>query len=205
MPTLMQPDGANPTLSLNPLRDASELVEYHFMVNALLAGTVVAVLAGVVGWMMIVRRETFVGHTLAVMAFPGASGALLLGVAPAWGYFSVCGASALAIGGLLGASTRASGERSAAVASVQVLALAAGFLFVTLNGGVLGDLESELFGSPLGVSNAQLRVLAIVAACGLCALSALARPLVFASVDPELACAACACAASRSRTSWCSA
>jgi zinc/manganese transport system permease protein len=112
----MQPDDANPTLSWNLLHDVHELVEYHFMVNALLAGTLVAVLAGAIGWIMIVRRETFAGHALAVMAFPGASGAVLLGIAPAWGYFSVCGASSLAIGGLLGSGGRRRCERSAAVA-----------------------------------------------------------------------------------------
>ena len=77
----------NPHLSWNPARDVSLVLEYHFMVNALLAGSIVAIMAGLVGWLMVLRRETFAGHTLSMMAFPGASGAALLGVPTAWGYF----------------------------------------------------------------------------------------------------------------------
>ena len=55
-------------------------------------------MAGVVGWFMVLRRETFAGHTLSVMAFPGATGALLLGLSAAVGYFAFCGACALVIG-----------------------------------------------------------------------------------------------------------
>src|SRR5580704_10216067 len=70
---------ADPHLSWNIARDIGEVVEYHFMVNALLAGAVVAVMASAVGWMMVLRRETFAGHTLSMMAFPGASAATLAG------------------------------------------------------------------------------------------------------------------------------
>jgi zinc/manganese transport system permease protein len=75
----MRPDSANPTLGWNLARDLGEVLEYHFMVNALLAGSVVAVMAGLVGWLMVLRREAFAGHTLSMMAFPGASGAALIG------------------------------------------------------------------------------------------------------------------------------
>src|SRR5205814_646206 len=81
------------------------------------------------------------------------------------------------------------GERSAGTGAVQTLALAAGFLFVSLYGGVLADLESVLFGNVLGVSDSQLLVLSLVAAALLLALAVLARPLLFASLDPEVAAA----------------
>ena len=68
------------------------------MVNALEAGTIVAVLAAAVGWFMVLRRQTFAGHTLSVMAFPGAAGAALAGLPLALGYYLACGAAALAIG-----------------------------------------------------------------------------------------------------------
>ncbi len=67
----------NPHLSLNPLTDYHQLVVYPFMVNALEAGTIVAVMASVVGWFMVLRRQTFAGHTLSLMSFPGASAAAL--------------------------------------------------------------------------------------------------------------------------------
>ena len=69
-----------PTLSWNLALDVRELLSYQFMVNALEAGTIVAVMAGVVGWYMVLRRQSFAGHTVAVMAFPGASGAALAGL-----------------------------------------------------------------------------------------------------------------------------
>ena len=51
--------------------DVRQLFAYHFMVNALEAGTVVAVMAAAIGWFMVLRRQTFAGHTLSVIAFPG--------------------------------------------------------------------------------------------------------------------------------------
>ena len=184
----MPADAASPRLGWDLARDVGEVLEYHFMVNALLAGGVVAVMAAVVGWLMIVRRETFAGHTLALMAFPGASGAALVGVPAALGYAASCGAGVAAISASSPA-LRSRSEQSAATGAVQTLALAAGFLFVSLYGGVLGDLESLLFGNVLGVSDDELLVLCLVAGGVLAALAALARPLLFASVDTEVAAA----------------
>jgi zinc/manganese transport system permease protein len=176
-----------PHLGWNLAHDVSEVVEYHFMVNALLAGAIVAVTAGVAGWLMVLRSEAFAGHTLSVMAFPGASAAALVGVPAAWGYYVACSAAALVIGRLPGGSRR--GESAAGIAIVQAAALAAGFLFLSLYGGVLGDLESELFGTFLGISDGRLIALLAVGAAVLALLLAIARRLVFASVDPDVAAA----------------
>jgi zinc/manganese transport system permease protein len=180
---------ANPTLSWNLAHDLGEVLEYHFMVNALLAGSIVAVMAALVGWLMVLRRESFAGHTLSMMAFPGASGAALVGVPVAWGYFLLCGAGALAIGRFSSAERTSWSEQSASIGAVQALALGAGFLFLSLYGGVLGDLESLLFGNLLGVSDDQVLVLLAVAAVTLATLGVLARPLLFASVDADVAAA----------------
>jgi zinc/manganese transport system permease protein len=137
-----------------------------------------------VGWMMVLRSETFAGHTLAVMAFPGAAAAALAGVPAAVGYLSFCASGALAIGRLPGSSWR---EESAATGAVQALALALGFLFVSLYGGVLGDLEGLLFGNLLGVSDGQVLELLLLVVALLAVLVAIARPLLFASVDPVVA------------------
>ncbi|HEX5225847.1 MAG TPA: metal ABC transporter permease [Solirubrobacteraceae bacterium] len=183
----------SPHLGPNVAQDVSELVEYHFMVNALLAGAIVAVTAGVAGWLMVLRAEAFAGHTLSVMAFPGASAAALAGIPAAWGYYAACALAALAIGrtgSLRGGRTPAPrGEAAAGIALVQAAALAAGFLFLSLYGGVLGDLESDLFGTFLGVSDERLITLLVVGAAVLAVLAAIARPLVFASVDPDVAAA----------------
>jgi zinc/manganese transport system permease protein len=187
--TSMPAEVVNPTLSWNVAHDVSALLEYHFMINALLAGGIVAVMAGLVGWLMVLRDEAFAGHTLSMMAFPGAAAAALIGIPGAWGYFVFCGAGAGAIARLSGRERFSWSEQSAAIGAVQALALALGFLFVSLYGGVLGDLESLLFGDLLGVSDGQVLLLAAVAAATLIALAALARPLLFASVDADVAAA----------------
>jgi zinc/manganese transport system permease protein len=183
----MRADSANPSLGWNLARDVGEVLEYHFMVNALLAGSIVAVMAALVGWLMVVRREAFAGHTLSMMAFPGASGAALIGLPAAWGYFAFCGAGALAIGRASGEGRRSRPQQGAAIGAVQATALALGFLFVSLYGGVLGDLETLLFGNILAISDGQVLGLAAVAIAVLAVLGVLGRPLLFASVDPEVA------------------
>ena len=104
----------NPHLTLNLFSDVHQLLAYPFMVNALQAAGIVAVTAAVVGWFMVLREETFAGHTLSVMSFPGAAAAALVGVPLAWGYFVFCGGGALLIAG----STRR-GERSGAPAAAR--------------------------------------------------------------------------------------
>jgi zinc/manganese transport system permease protein len=182
-------DALHPTLTWNVVHDIGELLEYHFMINALLAGSVVAVMAGVIGWVMVLRGEAFAGHTLSMMAFPGSAAAALAGVPGAWGYFLFCGAGAGAIARISGSERFSWSEQSAGIGAVQALALALGFLFVSLYGGVLGDLGNLLFGDLLGVSDGQVLTLLVVAVVALAALVALARPLLFASVDPSVAAA----------------
>jgi zinc/manganese transport system permease protein len=175
-------------LSLDPVSDLRQLTAYPFMVSALEAGTIVAILAGVAGWFMVLRRESFAGHTLSVMAFPGATGAVLLGLPAAAGYFAVCGASALVIGGAAGSGARRHrGQESAVTGTVQALGLACGFLFLSLYHGVLSGYESILFGSFLGVTRGQVLLLAIVAVLTLGFFALVGRPLLFASVDEGVA------------------
>jgi len=168
--------------------DLREMLSYHFMVNALLAGTVSAVLGGVVGWFMVVRRQSFAGHTLSVVAFPGAAGAAWLGVSTLWGYFGLCAVAALIIAAGSGraGSSRLSSE-SALVGVVQAFALAGGFLFVSLYGGFLNETQSLLFGTFLGVSNGQLVALLVFAVVVVACLLVAGRRLLFASVDPAIA------------------
>ena len=189
-----------PRLTLDLGSDVHQLLAYQFMVNALQAAGVVAVMAAVVGWFMVLRRETFAGHTLSVMSFPGAAAAALAGLPLAAGYFAFCTAGALLIarGSPTGAASRVRGRRgwiarsgpaqqSAVIGTVQAAAWAVGFLLLSLYGGVLESLETLLFGSILGVTRGQVLTLAIVAACTLAALACIGRPLFFASVDGSLA------------------
>jgi len=175
------------SLTLDPLSDLMQLTAFPFMVNALEAGTIVAVMAGVVGWFMVLRRESFAGHTMSVMAFPGATGALLIGLPAAVGYFVFCGASALVIG--LGGSGahRHRGEESAVTGAVQAFGLACGFLFLGLYQGVLAGYENLLFGDFLGITRGQVLLLAVVTLLALAFFTIVGRPLLFASVDEQIA------------------
>jgi zinc/manganese transport system permease protein len=177
----------NPTLSPNPIADLNALFTFPFMVNALEAGTIVAVLAAVVGWYMVLRRQSFAGHTLAVMAFPGAAGASLIGLPTTLGYYLACAGAALFMRGARGSLRRAYGTETATIATVQALGLAAGFLFLSLNDSVLGGTETLLFGTFLGVSRGQVLALLIVALASLALIAAAARPLLLETIDPEAA------------------
>jgi zinc/manganese transport system permease protein len=172
----------NPHLTLDLLSDVRQLLAYQFMVNALQAAGLVAVIAAPVGWFMVLRRETFAGHTLAVMSFPGAAAAALAGLPLAVGYFGFCAAGALTIAGRRGAP-----QQAAVVGTVQAVGWAIGFLLLSLYGGVLESLETLLFGSILGVTRGQVLTLALVAAAVLAFLALVGRPLFFASVDAPLA------------------
>jgi zinc/manganese transport system permease protein len=163
------------------------LFTFPFMVNALEAGTIVAVLAAVVGWYMVLRRQSFAGHTLAVMAFPGAAGAALIGLPTTLGYYLACGGAALLMRGARGSIRRGYGAETATIATVQTLGLAAGFLFLSLNNGVLGGIETLLFGTFLGVSRGQVLTLLIIALVAIALIALAARPLLLETIDPDAA------------------
>lgn len=168
----------------NIVADVAQMWSYPFMVNAFRAGTVVAVAAGVLGWFMVLRKQTFAGHTLALVGFPGAAGATLVGVGAVYGYFAACVTAAVAIAA---APRTGHGTESAATGVVQAFALACGFLFIALYRGFLGGTSALLFGSFLGITGTQVLVLLVVTVVVLGVLAWCGRPLLFASVDPLVA------------------
>lgn len=173
-------------LSWNVAHDVGALFTYPFMVNALEAGTIVAVMSGVTGWFMVLRRQTFAGHSLSVVAFAGASAAALAGIPVAFGYFLFCGTGALALAGA-GGARRSLAVESAATGSLQALALALGFVFISLYHGVLTSIDSLLFGTFLGITRSQVATLLVVAIVAVALVGFAARPLFFASVDADVA------------------
>lgn len=176
--------------SWNPVSDLEQLTEFPFMVQALEAGTIVAVMAGAIGWFMVVRRQTFAGHTLSVIAFPGAAGATLAGLPLALGYFGACGLGALVLSAVGRGERGGLSSESAATGTVQAFGLGLGFLFVSLYGGQLTSLESLLFGTFLGITAAQVQTLFWIALVALAILALIGRPLLFASIDGAVARAA---------------
>lgn len=183
-------------LSWNPLTDVTQMWQLDSMVNAYRAGTIVAVLAAVVGWFMVLRRQTFAGHTVALAGFPGAAATVYLGVSASWGYFGFCVAAGAVIAALARGGSGSSGssgangglaEESALTGIVQSFTLACGMLFVALYKGFLNGINSLLFGSFLGVTPGEITALATVAVVVLLAMALIGRPLLFASVDPAVA------------------
>ncbi len=176
-----------PRLTWNIVADIHQVLEFPFMVNAFRAGFIVAVLSGLVGWFMVLRRQSFAGHTLAVVGFPGAAGAVLIGVSATWGLFAFALAAGVLIGLVPASGTRGYSEESAVTGTIQAFALACGFLFVNLYGGSLNGATALLFGSFLGITADQVTVLAVVAVCALGVLAAIWRPLYFATLDADVA------------------
>jgi zinc/manganese transport system permease protein len=171
-------------LSWNLVSDVRQLLQFPFMVNALRAGTIVAIVAGAIGYFMVLRRESFAGHTLALIGFPGAAGATWLGINQSYGFFGFCIAGALVIALL---PTGRPGEQSAVIGTVQAFALACGLLFVSLYRGFLSGLNDMLFGTIIGITSRQVLVLLIAGAAALVVLAVIARPLLFATVDIDVA------------------
>jgi zinc/manganese transport system permease protein len=178
-----------PTVTWDLVRDVRQLFEFPFMVNAFRGGTIVAITAGVIGWFMVLRRQAFAGHTLAVVGFPGAAGALLIGVSAHVGFFAFCVAAGLVIAAIPARGGRGFGAETAVIGTVQAFALASGFLFMSLYRGNLSGVSSLLFGSFLGITATQVITIAVIASAALGAIAVIARPLFFASIDPDVAAA----------------
>ncbi len=179
----------DPRLSWNLVDMLEQLFAFDFMVNAFRAGTIVAVLAGAIGWFMIVRRETFAGHSLSVVGFPGAACALWLGVSTTLGYNVACGAAALLFAWTQRrtGSLRLGGAEGSAIGTLQAFALASGLLFISLSEGKASGVITLLFGNFLSVTDSQVSALLATAAVALAVVAVLGRPLLFASIDIDVA------------------
>lgn len=176
-------------LSWNLLNDMQQLFVFHFMHNAYLAGTLVALVAGAAGYFMVLRGQSFAGHTLANVGFAGAAGAALVGLTPAVGLLIACAAAALGLELLAGRQGMKAGGDAIAVASILTFCLGLGLLFERLSSHYAAGIYAVLFGAVLGIADGDVRVLALTALPALVVLLVIARPLLFASLDPEVAAA----------------
>jgi len=159
------------------------MFEYDFMINAFAASGIVAVLAGIVGYFLVLRGQTFAGHALSHVGFTGATGAVLLGISPMWGMVGFTLAAGIGMGAL---GERLAG-RDVAIGVVLSGALGFGLLFLHFYTSFATQVTALLFGNVLAVSRDTLAVLAGIGAVSLVALALIARPLLFASLQPELA------------------
>ncbi len=156
---------------------------YGFMVNAFAAAGIVAVLAGVVGYVLVLRGQTFAGHALSHVGFSGATGAVLLGVSPLWGMVLMTLAGGIGMG-LLGEKLA---HRDVAIGLVLSMSLGLGMLFLHFFTASASQATALLFGNVLGVTAGAVWTLLALAVVSLAGLAVLARPLLFATLQPELA------------------
>lgn len=166
------------------------MLAHEFFRNALLAGTFVALACGLVGYFLVLRAQVFAGDALSHVAFTGALAAAAAGVDMRLGLF----AATIAIGLLLGGIGRRAGADDVAIGIVFAWVLGLGVLFLALfsagSGGGQGLLGARaLFGSIFGLSSSEAQLAALIALLVVAALLAIARPLLFASVDPGVAAA----------------
>jgi zinc/manganese transport system permease protein len=159
------------------------MLEYDFMRNAFAAAGVAAVVSGLVGYFLVLRGQTFAGHALSHIGFAGATGAVLIGVASVWGLVGLTVAAGIGMG-LLG--ERISG-RDVAIGVVLSLALGFGLLFLHYYTAFATQATALLFGNVLAVDRSMIGTLIGLGVVTLAGLAAIMRPLIFMSLQPELA------------------
>jgi len=161
----------------------TDMFAYEFMTNAFAASGIAALVSGIVGYFLVMRGQTFAGHALSHIGFAGATGAGLIGLAPLWGLLVFTLAAGIAMGAL---GERIS-NRDVAIGVILALALGFGLLFLHYYTSFATQATALLFGNVLAVDHSMIVTLAVLGVITLAALAAIMRPLIFATLQPELA------------------
>ncbi len=173
----------NSSFSWNIVRDLSRMLQYDFMLHAFEAGTIVAIVAGVVGYFVVLRKSSFAAHALSHVGFTGAAGAVLIGLTPIYGLLAFTIGGGLLIATL---GSRAS-ERDVQIGTVLAFMLGLGVLFISLYSGYAAEAYSILFGEILGISMGDVYTTAIAAGIIMAIMVGIYRPLLFMSLDQDVA------------------
>lgn len=159
------------------------MFQYQFMQHAFEAGTIVAIVAGIIGYFVVLRRSSFAAHAMAEIGFAGAAGAVLLGISPVFGllgFSTVSGASIAVLG-------KDAEHRDIEIGTILAFALGLGVLFISLYTGYATEAYSILFGEILGISSSDVLLTFAVSIVILAVTAVVYRPLLFASLDNEVA------------------
>jgi zinc/manganese transport system permease protein len=143
----------------------------------------VAVVSGLIGFFLVLRAQTFAGHALSHVGFAGATGAVLFGASPLWGLVTLTLVAGIGMG-LLGERLY---QRDVAIGIVLAMSLGLGLLFLNFFTAYASQATALLFGNILGVDTATVWTLLLLGIVAIAALAVLSRPLLFASLQPELA------------------
>ncbi len=152
-----------------------------FMLNSWIVASMVAVMAGCVGFFVVLRGSSFAAHALPLGTFPGAAAASLLGVNPLWGLVVFSG---LGVTGLSWLARRQRNDVATGLTLVALLGL--GTLFLSLSGAYSQAVYGLLFGEVLGVTDSEVSPVACVCAGAVAVVALCFRPLVLSAVSPEL-------------------
>ena len=170
-------------INFNLISDLQGMLYYQFMQHAFEAGTIVALIAGITGYFVVLRRSAFTAHAFSEIGFAGAAGAVLLGIAPIAGL--VLGSS---LGGLaIAALGRRAANRDTQIGIVLAFTLGLGLLFISLYTGYATEAYSILFGEILGISYSQVQLTLVAGVVIIGAMGLIYRPLLFASLDEDVA------------------
>ncbi len=175
--------GAQVYLALGYQENWWQILTSAFMRNALIGGTLVALAAGLIGYFIIVRNTAFAAHALAHIGLPGATGAALLGLPVVLGLGVFC------IGGavVIGAMGNRAGDREVATGTVLALATGFGLFFNSLATKNSSILTNVLFGNLLAITRQQLLIFAGLLLVIAATVVIVYRPLLFASVNAQVA------------------
>lgn len=169
--------------SLNLYSDFVTMWQYSFIRHAFEAGTIVAIVAGVVGYFVVMRRLSFAAHALSHIGFAGAAGAVLVGLNPLSGLLLFTGGGGLTMA-VLG---RKASSRDVQIGTVLAFMLGLGVLFINLYKGYATEAYSLLFGEILGISSGDVLATLIAGVVIILSIVLLYRRLLFTSLDEEVA------------------
>ena len=169
--------------SWNLLADVQNMLSFTFMRNAFAAGTASALVAGLIGYFVVLRASSFAAHAISHIGFAGAAGAVLIGINPVLGVGALSLAASVSMG-LLGRRLRG---RDVVIGLVMAASLGLGYLFISLYTGNATDAYAVLFGQIFGITAGAVWITLLTSAVVLAVLAAIYRPLLFASLDEEVA------------------
>jgi zinc/manganese transport system permease protein len=153
------------------------------MQHAIEAGTIIAVIAGIMGYFVVLRRSAFTAHAFSEIGFAGAAGAVLWGIPPIAGLLLGSSLGGLAIAAL----GRRATNRDTQIGIVLAFTLGLGLLFISVYSGYATEAYSILFGEILGVSSSDVLLTLVAGALMLVGIGLIYRPLLFASLDEDVA------------------
>ncbi|MEI9914004.1 MAG: metal ABC transporter permease [Candidatus Saccharibacteria bacterium] len=173
----------NSGFSFNIWSDFHSMWQYAFMQHAFEAGTVVAIVAGIVGYFVVLRRLSFAAHALSHAGFAGAAGAVLIGINPIIGLLAFTSGGGVAMA-LLG---RKAASQDVQIGTVLAFMLGLGVLFISLYKGYATEAYSLLFGEILGISHSDVIITCIAGVITIVAMALIYRKLLFTSLDEDVA------------------